>query len=187
MAFFKIFFLVAQISLMSFGGVYSFWAQFKRVAVIRCDEKIQQNNNPPLHWCENDFNFVVGISEFFPGPKISAVGLLFFKDFGPWGLVAAVTGVLLPFVVLIPFAVKLHLVAARSSFYREVFRGIELSVLALLVYLILALGQPLLTQDIYAAVVTLLLIASVFFVSYRYRVPPFITIPVSAVIGYLFL
>lgn len=182
----KIYWLTLQITLLSFGGIYSFWAIFEREAVHDC-AAARHGDAAVFEVCRDDYNTVFVLSKLVPGPHVNTAAILGYDRYGVPGMLAFLFGLLTPSLLLTPLLYRFYRRYGRHPALASFFRGASLAALAILVTFLLVILAGQFTGPPARLVVTGALFTLSFGLSYRHRLNPMLTVIGGGLFGFLFL
>ena len=185
----SIFFLFMQISLASFGGVFPIWALTYENIVVKTGEAEQPEKI--LQVPQKEYEKIFSISQIIPGPAISGLTMIGYKDGGIPLMIAIFAGLLLPGTIFIPILTKFHNRLKDKKTFKYFLKGTSVSIIGLLVFFCIKLIESVYSKfemENYTHIGILsLIIVGIPFVSHRFKINPILIILFCAFIGFLFL
>ncbi len=172
MIFWQLFRIFFMIGMFSFGGGYAM------LPLIQ-DEIVARN-----HWITNArFVDIVAVSQVTPGPLAvnAATYVGFAVTQSVWGAVCATAGVCLPSIIVVVFLYLFMQKFKEAAWLKNMFKGLKIGVVGL----ILGAALILMTPEIFADYISVLLCVASFVACYRFNQSPITVISAAAVAGML--
>ena len=130
MIYLKLIYIYAQISFLSFGGIYSAWAMSTSYFQKECTQKekcLPQYLNQQL-----EFEKYFSLSELLPGPKVPGIGMVFYPSFGIAGMLSVIFGLILPGFFFIPLYIKYFHRYENSIKLQHFIKGATIGIISIL-------------------------------------------------------
>lgn len=172
MIFWQLFRIFFMIGMFSFGGGYAMLPLIQDEIVAR------------HHWITNaQFVDIVAVSQVTPGPLAvnAATYVGFAATQSVWGAVCATAGVCLPSIIVVVFLYLFMQKFKEAAWLKNMFKGLKIGVVGL----ILGAALILMTPEIFADYISVLLCVASFVACYRFNQSPITVISVAAVAGML--
>jgi chromate transporter len=172
--------------MLSFGGIYSFWALLARDNVVAC-----VNGAKPVAEgvtvCRADFNSVFGLSEVLPGPQVNVAAIIGHKMSGFPGMLVFLLGLLTPGLVITPVLFHYYRKYRRKPSVTLFLQGTGIIVIAILLVFLLRILRGNLTGTAVHSIGGIVLFTTAFLLSNKARLNPMLAVFSGAVFGLLFL
>ncbi len=185
MIFLQLFYTFFKIGLFGFGGGYAMISMIQGEVVTRHE------------WLSsNEFTDIIAISQMTPGPiginsatyvgYSAVVNAGYSHAVGILGSTIATVSVVLPSFILMVLISKFFLKYQKHPIIASVFEGLRPGVVGLLAAaaLVLMNGENFGTYN-WQILTSIILFASTFIASYRYKVNPILLIVICGIIGYV--
>jgi chromate transporter len=171
MMYLNMIFTFFKIGLFSFGGGYAILAMIQQEVVIK---------NAWL--TEAEFVQILAISQMTPGPiAINAATFIGYQKAGILGGLLCTLGVILPSVLIMLLITISYLRLRKLRWFQMVFKRLRLLSIGLIAAaLIMILGHA--VETVFAVIV----FASCFIATWRFKINPFTMLIISAVVGMIF-
>lgn len=172
MIFWQLFRIFFMIGMFSFGGGYAMLPLIQDEIVAR------------HHWIDNArFVDIVAVSQVTPGPLAvnAATYVGFATTKSVWGAVCATAGVCLPSIIVVVFLYLFMQKFKESVWLKNMFKGLKIGVVGL----ILGAALILMTPEIFTDYIAVALCVASFVACYRFNQSPITVISVAAVAGML--
>lgn len=168
MILFKVFITFFKIGLFSFGGGYAMLPLIQQ-------EVVTINN-----WISaQEFIDVVAISQVTPGPiAINSATYIGYKTSGILGSFFATLGVSLPSIIIMLLIAKFFFSFKDNKTVKNAFIGLRPATIGLI-----AAAAILVAKDSFIDYKSLLIFASAFIASYKFKLDPIILTILSAIVG----
>ncbi|NOU96549.1 chromate transporter [Paenibacillus sp. LMG 31456] len=175
--FLMLFWTFFKVGLISFGGGYAI------LSIIEREVLLQQ-------WMTSvDYTQAVALAGMSPGPIATNIAILVgYKTSGITGAVVAVSGMILPSVIVVIIVAGFLFKAGRERWVQVALYGLKPMVTALILYAAIRMamnGQPLLGINIHTLASLAIFVFAVIGIM-KYRLHPLIILSVSALMGIAF-
>lgn len=181
----RMYLLVAQLSFLSFGGIYSFWALLARESVVECT--VAHPPGDTFTVCRHDFDAVFTVSQVVPGPRANAASILGFSFRGFPGMAVFLLGMVTPSLVFTALMFTFYRKFRHNESLRLFFKGTGVAVLAILASFFLdTVAKPFAAGGVHAIAAALLL-SALFVLAHFYRMHPLLAVAAGGACGFFFL
>ncbi|MES0488595.1 MAG: chromate transporter [Leptospirales bacterium] len=181
----KLFALFFQISLYSFGGIYSIWALTQKKLVTEC--KVEKQCEREIVFKQEDFDRIFGISRMIPGPRVGGIAMLGYPLGGVFTMLAILLGLLAPSLLIVPLITKFYNRLSHKENVKNIRKGAQIAIISILAVFLYGLLKKGFRMEWVQSIFYIAIAGSVFWLNKRYRINPVILIVASIIAGYLLL
>ncbi len=168
----------AQLSLFSFGGIFSFWSLTEECL----NRNFSQCQDLPLSAEPGSMHRIIAASNLLPGPQVAAVMLL--TD-DMWLMLTLYIAILLPGFVIVPILVKAYQKLHTHPLFLQVNEAIVYAVAIILLIFTFKLVRGF-VQDFESTALGAIIFLASFGLQHKFKVSPLTVIAIAGLATYIY-